>query len=394
MYSIIQEKVQQATAILSEKNLGMWLVFVRETTAGGDPVLQLVYGLDLTWQSAFIFTASGERIAIVGHYEAEAARRINAYEKVISYHQSIQPILVETISRLNPTCIGVNYSKNDVHADGLGHGLFMVLQDYLHDTPYSSRLVSAEAVSGALRSRKTQSEISCIREAVKISEQIFSQTIQFASVGFTEKQVGDFMHAQVEELGLETAWEPTNCPSVNTGPDSPMGHVGPGQITIQPGHILHIDFGVKKDGYCADLQRVAYFLGPGESQPPQPVQRGFETAVKAVNAAVSVLKPGVKGKDVDAAARAVIVQAGYPEYMYGTGHHLGRTVHDGAGILGPEWERYGETPNFPVEAGHIYTIEPGLFVPGYGYIGLEEDVLVTQNGVEFISEPQSQLIIK
>ncbi len=79
---------------------------------------------------------------------------------------------------------------------------------------------------------------------------------------------------------------------------------------------------------------------------------------------------------------------------YATGHHLGRTVHDGAGLLGPMWERYGETPKYPLEAGNVFTVEPSVFVPGYGLIGIEEDVLVTEDGAEFLSTPQTGLIVK
>ncbi len=202
------------------------------------------------------------------------------------------------------------------------------------------------------------------------------------------------MHDRVRELGLTTSWESASCPAVNSGPDTPIGHSGPTDVVIQPGHLLHFDFGVRQNDYCSDIQRVVYFLREGETQAPAPVQHGFDTVVRAIQASVAAMKPGVFGKEVDAVARKVITDAGYPEFKYATGHHLGRACHDGGGILGPEWERYGDTPNRPLEVGHVYTVEPGLFVPGYGYIGLEEDVVVTENGAVYLGKPQTELILK
>ncbi len=105
------------------------------------------------------------------------------------------------------------------------------------------------------------------------------------------------------------------------------------------------------------------------------------------------MKPEVAGKDIDRITRQTVVNAGDPEYPYGTGHQVGRVVHDGAGILAPVWERYGDTLNYPLETGQVYTIEPGLAVPGLGYIGIEGDVLVTATGAQYLGHPQTERII-
>ncbi|MFU8772180.1 MAG: M24 family metallopeptidase [Anaerolineales bacterium] len=393
MSDIIREKVHQASLILSELDIDLWLTLVRETTAARDPALELIYPHDLTWQSAMMIVPSGQHIAIVGHFEAEAARQTGLYPAVIPYHQSIREPLLEALTQLQPRRIAVNFSRNDSHADGLSYGMYQLLLDYLSGTQFAERLISAEGILRALRGRKTETEIHRIRAAIQKTEDIYQRTFEMLKPGMSEIEVAAFMHRQLTEEGLETAWEASHCPAVNAGPDSPVGHSSPTDIRIAAGQLLHFDFGVKLDGYCADIQRVVYVLKPQEEQPPAEVQRGFSTIVEAIEAARLALKPGVTGIQVDAIARNLLIERGYPEYKYATGHHLGRTVHDGAGILGPAWERYGDTPNYPIEVGQVYTLEPGLMLPDYGYIGLEEDVLVTEQETVYLSTPQKELIL-
>jgi Xaa-Pro aminopeptidase len=393
-YALIHEKMNQAIGILQETGTDLWLTFVRETSAASDPVLPFVYGHFATWQSAFILTRQGQRLAIMGHYDAENARRLAAYDEVITYHEAFSKPLLEVLQRLNPQQIALNYSTNDPHADGLSHGMYQLLMGYLQGTPFAERIVSAEPIIQALRGRKTETEIDRIESAIATTFDIYQRTIDFAQVGMSERQVGEFMLAQVDKLGLTTAWERSSCPAVNSGPASPIGHSGPTDLVIEPGHLLHFDFGVLQQEYCSDIQRMVYFLRPGETTAPPEVQQGFDTIVRAIQETVAAMQPGMLGKEVDAIARKIVTDAGYPEFKYATGHHLGRACHDGGGVLGPAWERYGDTPNRPLEVGNVYTVEPGLFVPGYGYIGLEEDVVVTERGAIFLGQPQTELILK
>ncbi len=117
--SIVHEKAQQAIGILREAGVGAWLTFVRETSAAADPVLPLIFGPEtLTWQSALLLTADGQRIAIVGRYEADAVRRKGLYDPVIPYDEAIRPVLLATLARLAPASIAINTSTDDVYADG------------------------------------------------------------------------------------------------------------------------------------------------------------------------------------------------------------------------------------------------------------------------------------
>ena len=392
--SLIQEKINQAIEILNEQQTDVWLTFVRETSGVRDPALDLLIGPnDLTWPSALILTRQGETIAIIGNLEKDAIARLEVFDTIIGYDSAVSEPLRDTLTRLNPDRIAVNTSRNNVHADGLTHAMYEILREHLNETPYADRLVSAEPIVNALRGRKTPAELERIRKAVEITDDIYNRTFDFIKVGMTEIEIGEYMHKLAREHGVGLAWPAENCPAVNSGPNSPVGHSGPTDIKVERGHILHFDFGVKYQDYCSDIQRLVYVLREGETEPPAEVQRGFITIRTAIEKSREAMQPSVTGNSIDVIAREILTDAGYPEYQHALGHQLGRVAHDGGALLGPLWEKYGDSPNQKLEAGQVFTIEPGLAVPGYGYVALEEDVVMTKTGADYLGEPQRDLVL-
>lgn len=389
--SIYTEKADQAAALLHEFDLDCWLTFARETVVSPDPGIELAIGSDVTWPSAFIFAKNGQRIAIVGRYDVPGVESYGVFPTIISYDAGIKETLIAQLMALNPRTIGLNYSVDDKTSDGLTVGMYMMLQAILKDTPLATRLVSAGPLLSALRARKTDGEVARIQAAIDTTEAIVDLITAQIRVGVSEKDIGDFVHDQFKQRGLPAAWSWDGCPIVNSGPNSAVGHGVPSaDIKVEPGHIVHIDLGVQQDGYCADIQRLWYVCRPGESAMPPEIQRAFDTVRQAIREGAKALRPGVKGYEVDQVARDVVVDAGYPEYMHAFGHGLGRACHDGGPLLGPRWERYGNTPDMLIEVGNIYTLELGV-VTSAGYVGLEEDVLVTADGVVFLSKEQTEI---
>ncbi len=388
---MVNEKIRQSTRILREMGVDMWLTFVRETSATPDPMLEIILGTHCVWPSAFVITSAGKAVAIVGRLDAQNIKDHAEYE-VIGYDQSIKDELLKLLYQENPGRIAINYSTNDVTADGLTHGMYLMLTEYLAGTPFAARLESSEALVAALRGRKSKSEIESIKAAIRETLVIFDEVSAYVRPGMTEKEVAAFVRQRLLEKGLEPAWDPEQCPAVFTGPESAGAHAGPTGRKIEPGHIMNIDFGVRKNGYVSDLQRTWYFLRPGEKQAPSQVQRGFDTIRDAIRAGANALRPGVEGWTVDAVARQFIVDAGYEEYPHALGHQVGRKAHDGSALLCPKWDRYKNLPFLKVEKDQVYTLEPRLTVAGHGIATIEEIVVVTETGCEFLSQPQEELI--
>ena len=386
--STYREKIDQAARLLREFDLDAWLIFVRETAMAGDPALRLIAPFELTWESAILVGAHGERVAVVGRFDAEPVRASDLFQEVIGYDAGIGPEFRNALERIDPRRLAINYSTSDVACDGLTHGLYLRLIQHLAGTPYVERLQSAHQLVSALRARKTPGEQALLLAAAEAADEIFLHAARFIVPGATEQEIAAAMHTETMARGLETAWQRDICPIVNTGPRSAIGHSPPSDLVVEPGHLVHIDFGVRRAGYCSDQQRTWFVDGAGP--PPDDVAVAFATVQTAIQRAFEVIRPGVQGYAVDAVAREVFEKSGLPSYQHALGHSVGRAVHDGGVLLGPRWDRYGHTPLGVVEAGMVFTLECGV-PTSRGYVGLEEEIVVEDDGARWLAPPQTDL---
>jgi Xaa-Pro aminopeptidase len=268
--------------------------------------------------------------------------------------------------------------------------MYLLLEQYLAGTRFAGSLISAQEIVTNLRGVKSPSEVERIRGAIAETDRLFTDIAGIARKGVSERHVYERVQHLIEERRLGYSWDPSADPIVNSGPDSMIGHgLASPNITIEEGHVFHVDLGVVKDGYSSDMQRC-WYCSDGNSIPPD-VADVFEAVNGAISAGAAALKPGAKGHEVDAAARSHLVGCGYEEYLHAFGHQVGRVAHDGGAVLGPQWERYGGTPNIPIREGEVYTLELGVIMKDRGYLGLEEMVVVRNDGVEWLTDRQLEL---
>ncbi len=391
--TLIQEKVAQAKQLLKEFDIDCWLTFVRESSLNGDPILAFLVTANVTWHSAFIVTSSGRTKAIVGSLDKATIDDLHAFDSVEGYVKSFKEPLQQFLREIQPRRIAVNYSTGSEVCDGITHGMYLTLMEVLAEIGMSDRVCSSEKIISALRQRKTADEITAMNEAIRLTLGIYDEVRKKIKPGVSEKQLAAFMQERVRALGVAFAWDEGTCPSVFTGPDTAGAHYGPTDRKVQEGHVLNMDFGLRVKGYCSDLQRTYYVARHGEKDVPAEVMKGFTVIRTSIEEARKKMRPGVQGMEIDAAARSVIVQAGFEEFPHALGHQVGRFAHDGTALLGPTWEKYARKPFELLEEGMVFTLEPRLTVPGYGVVTIEEMVQVTSDGAKYLSEPQVELYV-
>jgi len=388
---IIKEKHNQIKEIMKKIGIECWLIYARETEVNNEPVLPFIVGNDIVWDAMFIFIAKNQdfkKIAIVGNFDVTTEEKKGIWDEIYGYKEGVSSDAKATLAKYNPNKIALNYSLSDVSADGLSHGLFLKLENMLEY--YKEKFVSAEKIIQFLRNVKSETELALIKKACEVTEEINRSVTSNLRPNRTEIDIQNEFHDTMANIGVIESWQKQSCPAVDAGPEKEFGHVGPTTGVTKKGHTLHNDFGIKWQRYSSDLQRM-WFFGTKE-EVPEELRHAFETVKGAIRKASQTIKPGMKGFEVDKIARDHVISRGYEEYAHGLGHQVGRATHDGGVLLAPLWERYGESPKGTIVKNNIFTLELYVKTKNYGWVSLEEMIVITDDGCKFIVPPIEDFI--
>ncbi len=237
---------------------------------------------------------------------------------------------------------------------------------------------AAHSLFDKLRVIKDEEELSHMRTAVQIAERGLLATIPSIRVGITEKEIAAILVENLLREGSDTAFP--FSPIVAAGPNAADPHAVPTERRVVEGDVVLVDWGASHDGYYSDLTRV-FCVG----EPSAELQRAADVVLEANLAATAAGRPGVPAGDVDQAARGVIEGAGLGDFfIHRTGHGLGREVHEAP---------YIRADNDDVlQVGMTFTIEPGVYFDERFGVRIEDDVVVTSEGVEALSSMDRRLL--
>jgi len=387
-YQVNQEKITQAYKMLKDSGIDLWMIL---TSEGSDPCLPLIPGVKTVGPGAFIFTSAGTSYALCSSIDAQDIEESKLFDEVIKYSSTgLGEPLKKLIENLEPKNIALNFSQDEHLCDGLTMGRYRWLLETL-GKGYEKKFVSSEKILTRLRSIKSPEELRRIKEAVRITQEIYDTVLNQIEVGMSEIEIGQLFIDEMTQRDVVSAGSKALTPPIVM--KERIAHRGPGEARLVPGDFLIMDFGVDYEGYVADIARTAYVLKEGEMEAPPYFQEVFQTAHGAITAAIDAIKPGAKGFEVDEVARNYILERNLPEITHATGHQVGRIPHDGGTLLGPRWDRYGKAPYGLIEEGMVFTVEPTIFVENGPAVLVEENIVVKTKGAELLSKRQDQLFL-
>lgn len=340
----------------------------------GTPALLITGAANRRYLSGFtgssgwlLITPARQRLFTDSRYEEAAAAEAPDFEVVIYRNdQELRELVVvalagEGIDRLGFEAAQVTFAR----------------YRWLSEAIPGTELVPTDNLVEDLRQVKDDEEVARVRRAMALAEQALAEVLPRAAPGRSERDLALELEFAMRRLGAEgVAFDLI----VASGPRSSLPHAHPGDRALQKGDLVVFDFGARHAGYCSDVTRTVVVELPDPRQ-----EEVYNVVLEAHLAGLAAVRPGATGDQVDGAARRVIEAAGYGEYFgHGTGHGVGLDVHE-APRLSPGREDV-------LAEGMLVTIEPGIYLPGWGGVRIEDTVLVTAHGGESLCTTTKELV--
>jgi len=359
----IKKRIEDVRKALQEEKLDALMVLVEQNRRYLSGYTGEDTQFDETAGVLFI-TANHLILATDSRYQLQAQNEAPSYE-VICYKKGLEKEMSGIVDRLNIRTLGFESVR-------LSFSQYQkILRELDAHQHLQTDLVASENIVEKLRMVKEQHEIQAVKDALTMAENVFYELIEHLKPGMTEKEVSWQMEKRMREKGADALSFPT---IVASGPNSALPHAIPTNRRIKEGEPVLFDWGVKLNGYCSDISRTV-ILG----RPDDHFKKVFQTVYEAQQKAIEAMKPGMTGKEVDKVARSLIDDTEFKgKFSHGLGHGTGLAVHE-APRLSPLKEDM-------LEPGMVFTVEPGIYIPDWGGIRLENMVVMREDGAEVLNE--------
>ncbi len=314
--------------------------------------------------AAVLLSADGEAIFYTDpRYTIQAARQVDCRTRLAK--GSLWKAVAADIRRAGFRRVGVEQD----------HVTLGQLEALKKDLPVRTEAVPTAGSIEGLRMVKDEDEIGSIRASVNANSEALELALRHLKAGMTEAEFAAEIDYRNRKLGAE---RPAFDTIIAAGERAALPHAQPGAARIEPGMLL-IDMGAFRDGYASDMTRMVY-LGKA----PTKYRKAYRAVLEAQEAAIDAISDGVTTAAVDRAARQTLRLHGFDkEFVHSTGHGLGLEIH--------EPPRIGRKDKGKLSAGMVVTVEPGIYIEGWGGIRIEDTVLVTDQGCEILTPTAKKL---